>query len=77
MLVITLKRNKRYKDSFIVLLYNLGKRKPVRKLGKFYYNFLLNKFILSIDFFFLIYFIKMVFILLCIFLNKYISMFLN
>lgn len=77
MLIITLKRNKRYKDSFVVLLYNLGKRKPIRKLGKFYYNFLLNKFILSIDFFFHFYFIKMVFILLCIFLNKYINMCLN
>lgn len=55
MLIITLKKNKRTFNSFIVLLYNIGKRKPLRKLGKFYYNFKLNKFILMIDFFFVLY----------------------
>jgi hypothetical protein len=55
MLIITLKKNKRTKYSFIILLYKLGKRRPLRKLGTFFFNFKLNKYILNIDFFFLLY----------------------
>jgi hypothetical protein len=55
MLIITLKKNKKYYNSFSILLYNLGKRRPIKKLGKFFYNFQLNKFIFSFDFFFLHY----------------------
>jgi hypothetical protein len=52
MLILTLQKNKKYVNSFIILLYNIGKRRPIKKLGKFFYNFKLNKFILTFDFFF-------------------------
>lgn len=51
MLYITIFKNYRTKNTFIIVLLKKGQRKIIRKLGKFYYNKQLNKYILSIDLF--------------------------
>ena len=65
MLVLVLKKNRRTKNSFSLLLYNKGQRRCLRKLGLFYFNFNINKFILKLDFY--------LFVILCFFYKIVIS----
>jgi len=65
MLILVLQKNKRTFYSYSLLLYNKGKRRCLRKLGVFYFDFNLNKFILKFDFY--------VFMILCFFSKILIS----
>lgn len=55
MLYLVLKKNFKYKNSFIVLVLS-SKRRILRKIGTFGYISTLNKFILYIDFIYLFFF---------------------
>jgi len=65
MLILVLQKNRRTLYSHSLLLYNKGKRRCLRKLGVFYFDFNLNKFILKFDFY--------VFMILCSFSKILIS----
>jgi hypothetical protein len=58
MLVITLQKKRNCRYSYSVLLYNKGKRRVLRRLGKFFFDFRVGKFILSVDYFFILFLFK-------------------